>query len=227
MPQSGLYGFPTDAIVLNQVFDSGSGRFQKPQGLNGKHTVIALAWGGGAGGDNAPVDAGGGGGHNQRAFDYAAFPASVEFSVGIAGAAATNGGDTYIAGTGVDVAATGGKTAAGGYAGGRPGFRFGTSTIYTFSHPPYHGGLGGLAGVGLNSAMAIWGGAAGLINVSATQPQSIHGGKGSSFDGGTNYAATAPGGGGTFYDASGVGQPGRVQFIIVRGIVPDMMGNLF
>ena len=226
MPQSGMFGFPTDVVVLDQRIDSGSGRWQKPVGLVGRHTVIVRTWGGGAGGDNVPGDGGGGGGFNQRAYDYALFPASVGFSVGAGGAASTAGGDTYVFGDGVDVAATGGQTAAGSYAGGKPGFRFGTSTIYTFDHPPYEGGLGGTGAV-LNDAMSVWGGGAGLIAVSSVRPQSVHGGTGSSTDGVTNYPATAPGGGGTFYDASGVGQNGRVQFIIVRGIVLDLMGNVF
>lgn len=228
MPQSGLFGFPTDVVVLNQKIDSGSGRWQKPVGLVGRHTVIVRTWGGGGGGFNGPVFGGGGGGFNQRAYDYALFPASVGFNVGAGGAAATAGGDTYVFGDGVDVAATGGKVAAGSYAGGKPGFRFGTSTIYTFDHPPYEGGIGGLAGVALNDAMSVWGGAAGLIDPSATPSQSIHGGDGSSFDGVSTYTpATVPGGGGTFYTDSGVGKNGRVQFIIVRGIVLDLMGNVF
>jgi len=227
MAQSGLFGFPTDVVVLNQRIDSGDGRWQKPVGLIGRHTVIVRTWGGGAGGYNFTVYSGGGGGFNQRAYDYATFPASVGYNVGAGGAVATAGGDSYVFGEGVDVAATGGQAAAGSYAGGKPGFRFGTSTIYTFDHPPYEGGLGGISGVALTDAMAVWGGGAGLIDPSAVRPRSVHGGTGSSSDGVTNYPATAPGGGGTFYDSSGVGQPGRVQFIIVRGIVLDLMGNVF
>lgn len=226
MAQSGLFGFPTDVVVLNQRFDSGSGRWQKPVGLVGRHTVIVRTWGGGAGGDNSPVDGGGGGGFNQRAYDYTTFPASVGYNVGAGGAIVTDGGDSYVFGEGVDVAATGGKAAAGSYAGGKPGFRFGTSTIYTFDHPPYEGGLGGITGVALNDAMAIWGGGAGLIDVSSVAPQSVHAGRGSYFDGVTTYEATAPAGGGTFY-GTGAGQPGRVQFIIVRGVIADLMGNVF
>lgn len=223
MPQSGLYGFPTDVVVLNQVFDSGSGRWQKPVGLVGRHTVIVRTWGGGGGGDNSPVNAGAGGGFNQRAYRYEDFPASVSYTVGAGGAAATAGGDSYVTGTGVDVAATGGKSS---YLGGRPAFRFGTSTCYEFDFRPYEGGKGGPSGGALNDAMAIWGGAAGFIGVTTTRPQSVYGGMGSSFDGVTTYEATAPGGGGTFY-GTGAGQPGRVQFIIVRGIVTDLMGNVF
>lgn len=227
MPQSGLFGFPTDIVVLNQQFDSGSGRWQKPVGLVGRHTVIVRTWGGGGGGDNSPVDGGGGGGFNQRAYDYALFPSSVGFNVGAGGAIVTAGGDTYVFGDGVDVAATGGKVAAGSYAGGKPAFRFGTSTCYEFDFRPYEGGLGGLSGVALNDAMAIWGGAAGFIDVTATKPLSVYGGTGSSFDGSTQYDATAPGGGGTIYGTTLAGQNGRVQFIIVRGIVLDLMGNVF
>lgn len=225
MAQSGLFGFPTDVVVLNQRIDSGDGRWQKPVGLIGRHTIIVRTWGGGAGG--VTVNGGGGGGFNQRAYDYALFPASVGFNVGAGGAAGTAGGDSYVFGDGVDVAATGGQAAAGSYAGGKPGFRFGTSTVYTINHPPYEGGLGGPSSVTLNESMAIWGGAAGLITPTAIRPRSVHGGTGSSTDGVTNYPATAPGGGGTYYDSSWVGQPGRVQFIIVRGIVLDLMGNVF
>lgn len=224
MPQSGLYGFPTDAIVLNQIFDSGSGRFQKPQGLNGKHTVIVKAWAGGAGGAVTPA-AGAGGGFNQRAFPYEDFPASCEWVVGVGGAANTAGGDSYVAGTGVDVAATGGKASGGSYACGKPAFRYGTSTCYEFDFAPYNGGTGGAPG-SLVLASAIWGGAAGVATATATGPKSIHGGNGSGNDG-SNIAPAAPGGGGTTYYNSGQAADGRVQFIIVRGIVPDMMGNLF
>lgn len=224
MAQSGLFGFPTDFVVLNQRFDSGSGRWQKPVGLVGRHTVIVRTWGGGAGGTGG-LEAGGGGGFNQRAFDYSNFPASCGYNVGSGGGASTAGGDTYVFGDGVDVAATGGKVAAGSYAGGKPGFRFGTSTVYTFSHRPYEGGLGG-SGVAVNDAMSVFGGGAGFESAGTPGPQSIHGGAGAYSDGVTTYAAAAPGGGGSA-TYSGSGASGRVQFIIVRGVVADLMGNLF
>lgn len=223
MAQSGLFGFPTDVVVLNQRIDSGDGRWQKPVGLVGRHTVIVRVWGGGAGGDLAS-GCGGGGGFNQRVYDYATFPASCGYSVGAGGGDSVAGGDTYVFGEGVDVAATGGNVSAGSFAGGKPGFRFGTSTIYTFSHSPYEGGIGG-NGAALSGAMAVCGGAAGS-NVSTSKPDSIHGGAGGYFDGSTVYPAEAPGGGG--YDISSrSGANGRVQFIIVRGIVLDLMGNVF
>lgn len=224
MAQSGLFGFPTDVVVLNQRIDSGSGRWQKPVGLIGRHTVIVRTWGAGAGGTGGP-EAGGGGGFNQRAFDYATFPASVEFSVGAGGGANMAGGDTYVDGAGVDVAATGGEAAAGSYAGGKPGFRFGTSTIYTFSYRPYEGGLGS-SGVAVNDAMSVFGGGAGFESAGTPGPQSVHGGGGAYSDGVTTYAAAIPGGGGSAtYSSSGAN--GRVQFIIVRGVVADLMGNIF
>ena len=223
MAQSGMLGFPADVVVLDQQFDSGSGRWQKPVGLVGRHTVIVRTWGGGAGGELA-AGCGGGGGFNQRAYDYALFPASVGFDVGAGGGDSVAGGDTYVFGDGVDVAATGGKVSAGSFAGGKPGFRYGTSTIYTFSHSPYEGGIGGLSAA-LTGAMAVWGGAAGS-DVSTSKPDSIHGGAGAYFDGATTYPAKAPGGGGyTISERSGAN--GRVQFIIVRGIVLDLMGNVF
>lgn len=222
MPQSGLYGFPTDAIVLNQIFDSGSGRFKKPQGLIGKHTVIARAWGAGAGGQNgSPFNVGAGGGFNQRSFPYEIFPVSVAFVVGAGGTTGVDGGESYIAGDGVDVAASGGIYNGDG---GKPGFRYGTSTIVTFDIPQYRGGSA------TGTKDAIWGGAAGDSSSLATRPGSIHGGLGSWYDGAAGRVATGPGGGGSTTALGAgmdVGGNGRVQFIIVRGIVPDLMGNLF
>lgn len=213
-----------DIIAATSTYNSGSGNWSKPAGYDANDTVLIRVWGGGAGGDNIPVDAGGGGGFNQRSFRYGDVPSTVAYVVGAAGPAATDGGDSYVTATGVDVAATGGKTAAGGYAGGKPGFRYGTSTIYTFDFKPYEGGLGGPTGVSLNDAMAVWGGAAGRIDVGAIAPKSIYGGNGSGNDGG-NVSATAPGGGGTFYADSGVGQPGRVQFIVIRGWHSTVMSD--
>lgn len=229
MPQSGMFGFPTDVVVLDQRIDSGSGRWQKPVGLVGRHTVIVRTWGGGGGGTGVGPTAGGGGGFNQRAYDYAIFPSSVGYYVGAgdsSGGLGLDGEDSYVYGDGVDVAATGGTGGTGGGAGGRPAFRYGTNACFEFDFPPYNGGDGGWPGA-LVSAVAIWGGAGGVATAAAIQPTSLHGGNGSGYDGTTYFFASSPGGGGTTYTEIGIGKAGRVQFIIVRGIVLDLMGNVF
>lgn len=223
----GPRGFPATALGQSRVIahtrftTAGTHKYNKPLVDDPEEcSAIIRTWAGGGGGDNSPSLSGGGGGFNERTYPYKEIPACLLCVVGAGGVAPSGaGGDSYIDDAVIDVAATGG--AAGGPttdgAGGRPAFRHGTSTLYTFDFAPYNGGNGCPTDYTLAQAMAMWGAAGGASAVTANAPSSVYGGNGAWFDGVTSYSATAPGGGGSYYADSGVGKPGEIEIIIVRG----------
>lgn len=222
----GPRGFPVgitgkSRIIAHTRFTTaGTHKYFKPQVDDPEDcTVVLRTWAGGGAGDNVPTTGGGGGGFNERAYPYTEIPACMSCVVGAGGTAPSgNGGDSYIDDDVIDVAATGGTggSVADGV-GGKPAFRHGTSTLFTFDHAPYNGGNGCTTTYTLEQSQGIWGAAGGGGVVTTSQPTSIYGGNGAAFDGVTTYPATAPGGGGSYYSDSGVGKPGEIEIIILRG----------
>lgn len=222
----GPRGFPVgitgkSRIIAHTRFTTaGTHKYFKPQVDDPEDcTVVLRTWAGGGAGDNGPtITGGGGGGFNERAYPYTEIPAYLSCVVGAGGTAPSgSGGDSYIDDDVIDVAATGGT--GGSFAdgvGGKPAFRHGTSTLFTFDHSPYNGGNGDSTYT-LEQSQGVWGAAGGSSVVTTSQPTSIYGGNGAASDGVTTYPATAPGGGGSYLSDSGVGKPGEIEIIILRG----------
>lgn len=213
-----------DVSGATSTYNSGSGTYSKPAGYDPNDTVLVRVWGGGGAGSTGGAHfGGGGGGFNQRAFRYSDFPASASYTVGAGGATVgDDGGDSYVTGTGVDVAATGGISSGVAGVGGVPGFRYGGGTTAGFSLSVYGGGQGDNV-----TGNAVWGGGGGNYGPTTYGSLSIHGGAGAYYDGATGYDAQAPGGGGV--DGRGpsmvAGAAGRVQFIVIRGWHSTVMSN--